>query len=143
MKIRQAAVEEVLVTIPRGGLGTNQRRQVPVRVFPSPSHTVGLEKLVPRIVSFLHKSSPSHAVGLERLNKPNKGSSCSWSPSHTVGSELGEDEKRTRGGNQASPFHTVGSEPSPPRRSRTSITDRHPTRWAWNKKAIHFRKPLP
>jgi len=53
----------------------------------SPSHTVGFEpyKLVKGLVETLLRESPSHAVGLERLVVFQIGIRLAKSPSHPVG----------------------------------------------------------
>jgi hypothetical protein len=59
MKIRQAAVEEVLVTIPRGGLGTYKLTKgiVETLLRESPSHPVGLEPQITTLTKIRHNQS--------------------------------------------------------------------------------------
>ena len=60
---------EIRITIPHGGLGTQELEYYEALKIQSPSHTVGLELYdEEEIWDYLEQlQSPSHAVGLEPL----------------------------------------------------------------------------
>jgi len=54
-----------IVTIPRGGLGTNRTELISLAREASPSHPVGSEQWNNQVLEIWKKKSPSHTVGLE------------------------------------------------------------------------------
>ncbi len=86
------------VSIPHGGLRTEENPKENHFSNESPSHTVGLEPLKRARTGRNKVRSPSHPVGLEQKFPDFVEFSKSVSPSHPVGSEQRVSSRLLRGG---------------------------------------------